>query len=210
MAIDADLIHKCADPGLKPAIVEKFVKATGSPDPLAITVRSGERVLLVPAAKTPQEALDLARKYVGQAAVRVGVTQYPAGVGVTDPSEVSVALFDACNNLKSGTALFGKVWRIVWKWYGNPTDESVMPEVFDDAIDAWKTGYFEGKAVFDAPDPGEPRATPAPKPDGQEASKDVEPQLIHSAPVSATDAAAGDPNKATIRVDLQAIGGRAP
>ena len=34
--LDAALIEKCADPSLKPAIVEKFVKAAGSPDPLTI------------------------------------------------------------------------------------------------------------------------------------------------------------------------------
>lgn len=29
-----------------------------------------------------------------------------------------------------------------------------MPQVFDDAIIAWQTGYFEGTAVFRAGDPG--------------------------------------------------------
>lgn len=211
MAIDADLIHKCADTSVKPAIIEKFLKAAGSSDPLAITVRSGERVVLVPAAKTPQEALDLVRKYVGQAAVRVGVTQYPAGIGIQDPSEISADLFDACKNTKIGTALFGKVWRIVWKWYGNPSDESIMPEVFDDAIEAWKTGYFEGKAVFDAPDPGEPKGVSAPEPRNVDVSKDAEQQPVReSAKPTPTEPVSGDPNKATIRIDLQSIGGRSP
>lgn len=31
MALDADLIQKCADPSLKPAIIETFIKAAGSP-----------------------------------------------------------------------------------------------------------------------------------------------------------------------------------
>lgn len=208
--IDADLIHKCADTSVKPAIIERFLKAAGSSDPLAITVRSGERVVLIPATKTQQEALDLVRKYVGQAAVRVGLTQYPAGIGIQDPWEISADLFDPCKNVKNGTALFGKVWRIVWKWYGNPTDESIVPEVFDDAIDAWKTGYFEGKSVFDAPEPSEPKATPASGPEGQEASKNGGPQLAHSPPVAAKEATIGDPNQAAIRIDLQAIGGGAP
>ncbi len=43
MALDADLIQKCADPSLKPAIIETFIKAAGSPDPLAVIVRSGNR-----------------------------------------------------------------------------------------------------------------------------------------------------------------------
>ncbi|WP_346658323.1 hypothetical protein [Bradyrhizobium sp. 156] len=70
--------------------------------------------------------------------------QYPAGLGVKDPSEMSPDLFDACRNIRTGTALFGKVWRIVWKWYGNPTDDSVRSQVFDDAVEAWKRGQFEG------------------------------------------------------------------
>ncbi|WP_368856740.1 hypothetical protein, partial [Mycobacterium tuberculosis] len=45
--VDAALINECADPALKPAIVEKFVEAAGSEDPLAITVRAGNRVVLV-------------------------------------------------------------------------------------------------------------------------------------------------------------------
>lgn len=38
--VDAALIRQCADPTLKPAIVEKFIEHAGSPDPLAVTVRS--------------------------------------------------------------------------------------------------------------------------------------------------------------------------
>jgi hypothetical protein len=48
--------------------------------------------------------------------------------------------------------MFAKIMRIVAKWYGNPTDANVTPQVFDDAIHAWKTGEFEGVAVFQAPD----------------------------------------------------------
>ena len=46
--VDAALIQQCADPGLKPAIVEKFIAEAGSTDPLAVSVRSGTRVVLVP------------------------------------------------------------------------------------------------------------------------------------------------------------------
>ncbi|TIQ15005.1 MAG: conjugal transfer protein TraH, partial [Mesorhizobium sp.] len=39
--IDAALIQQCADPGLQPAIVDRFIAEGGSPEPLAITVQSG-------------------------------------------------------------------------------------------------------------------------------------------------------------------------
>ena len=123
MAIDADLIAKCADPSLKPAIIEQFIKAAGSPDPLAVVVRSGDRLILVPPVKTPDEALALARSHVGRAVVRVGITQFPAGVGIKEPSELTTDLFDPCKNVQTGTALFAKVWRIVWKcclWVSQP------------------------------------------------------------------------------------------
>ncbi len=147
--IDAATIHQCADATLKPAIVEKFIRAVGAPDPLAVTVRTGNRVILVTPPKTADEAMELVRRYVGQAMVRVGVTQYPAGLGVTDVAELKPDLVDACANIRVGTALFGKVYRIVMKWYGAAVDEA-----FGDAIEAWKTGYFDGKFVFDEPDPG--------------------------------------------------------
>ena len=73
--VDAALIQQCADPGLKPAIVEKFIATAGSADRFAMTVRAGGRVVLVPPPKSPDEALELVRRYVGQAVVRVGITQ---------------------------------------------------------------------------------------------------------------------------------------
>jgi hypothetical protein len=81
--------------------------------------------------------------------IRVGVTQYPAGFGLADASELKPDLVDTCANIKMGTALFSKVYRIVVKWYGGPADQA-----FDDAVDAWKTGYFDGKYVFGQSDPG--------------------------------------------------------
>lgn len=147
--VDAALIRECADPALKPAIVETFLEKVGTNDPLALSIRAGNRVILVPSPKTPDEALALVRRWVGEAEVRVGVTRFPAGVGVRDPSEIGVDLLEPCANLRLGTALFGKVWRIVVKWYG-----AAVPEAFDDAILAWRTGTFEGRAVFLEPDPG--------------------------------------------------------
>ena len=202
MPIDADLIHRCADPSLKPAIVETFVNNAGSTEPLSITVRSGNHIVLVPLAKTQEEALAIVRHYAGQAVVRVGVTQYPAGVGVKEPSEIPPDLFDTCSNLRQGTALFGKVWRIVLKWYGNPTDDSVLPQVLDDAMDAWKTGTFEGAPVFTAVDPGWTKI--------RKIESSEPPPTAVDPPILPREVAVPLPNEAGIRVDLSGVGGRTP
>ncbi len=152
--LDAVLIKECADPSLKPAIVEQFVDAVGSPDPLAVTVKSGGRLILVPKADSPEKAMEIIRQNVGRAVVRIGLTQFPAGVGVKDVSELKADLVDPCANLRMGTAMFAKILRIVTKWYGNPTSEEVFPQIFEDAIYSWKTGEFEGESVFQADDPG--------------------------------------------------------
>lgn len=202
--VDAALIQQCADPSLKPAIVEKFIAQAGSSDPLTVTVRSGNSVILVPQAKTPDEAMALIGEYVGQAVVRVGITQYPAGLGIKDVSELKPDLVDACKNIRMGTALFGKVYRIVTKWYGYAVDEA-----FEDAIISWKSGYFEGTAVFRAPDPGDVKAAkPKQGKAGIEpdARPGVEPQ-DQEGQDAPTSEGASDPNKAGIRVDLSGIGG---
>jgi hypothetical protein len=152
--LDAALIKECADPSLEPAIVEQFVAAAGSADPLAVTVKSGTRLILVPKARTADEAMAIVRQYAGQAVVRVGLTQFPAGVGVKEPADLKPDLVDACQNLRKGTAMFAKVLRIVAKWYGNPTSKDVFPQILEDAVYAWKTGEFEGVSVFQAEDPG--------------------------------------------------------
>lgn len=201
--IDAATIHHCADSGLKPAIVEKFIRAVGSPDPLTVTIHAGNRVVLVSPPKTPDQAMALVRRYVGQAMVRVGVTQYPAGLGVSDVSELKPDLVDACANIKMGTALLGKVYRIVVKWYGTPANQA-----FGDALEAWKSGYFEGRYVFDEPDPG---SLPARKDALDEGDQPVK---ADDAPKAATSADSGaqpvkepdDPNMAGMRIDLSGIG----
>ena len=76
--VDAALVHACADPALKPAIVERFLDKVGTTDPLAVSIRNGNRVLLVPPPKTLDEGLTLVRRWVGEAEVRVGITRYPA------------------------------------------------------------------------------------------------------------------------------------
>ncbi len=209
--IDAALIQQCADPGLKPAIVEKFIAEVGSSDPLAVTVSAGDRVVLVPKPRTPEEAMALIRQHVGKAVVRVGVTQYPAGLGVADVSELNPDLLDSCANIRMGTTLFGKVYRIVTTWYGSAVDEA-----FDDAIYAWKTGYFEGRAVFSEPDPGEmsvaePKQAPPELSEehGPSEEDDSEGAVTGGIPMQ-RDTLPGDPNKAAIRIDLSGIGGRSP
>lgn len=126
--LDAALIKECADPSLKPAIVEQFVQTVGSDDPLAITVKSGGRLILIPKPKTPEEAIEIVRENIAGSIVRVGLTQIPAGIGVKDASELKVDLVDPCFNLRIGTAMFAKILRIVAKWYGNPTSEEIFPQ----------------------------------------------------------------------------------
>ena len=209
--IDAALIQQCADPGLKPAIVEKFIAEAGFSDPLAVTVSAGDRIVLVPKPRTPEEALALIRQHFGKAVVRVGVTKYPAGLGVADVSELNPDLLDSCANIRMGTTLFGKVYRIVTKWYGSAVDEA-----FDDAIHAWKTGYFEGRAVFSEPDPGEmglaePKQAPPKlsKEPGSSAENVSEGAVAGGVSVQ-RETQPGDPNKAGIRIDLSGIGDHSP
>jgi hypothetical protein len=199
--LDAALIGKCAGPSLTPAIVEQFVQVAGSPDPLAITVKSGGRLILIPKANTPDEAMDIIRQHVGQAVVRVGLTQFPAGVGVKDATELKPSLVDACENLKIGTKMFAKILRIVAKWYGNPKSEDVFPQIFEDAVHAWKTGEFEGVSVFQAQDPGGavelPPRSEANSVDEEDAVRALDKQAETSDHV----------DRAGIRIDLSRIGG---
>lgn len=113
--LDAALIKECADPSLRPAIVEQFVQAAGSDYPLAVTVKSGGRLILVPRPTTPEEALEIVRENIGGSVVRVGLTQIPAGIGMKDTSELKTDLVDPCANLRMGTAMFAKILRIVAK-----------------------------------------------------------------------------------------------
>lgn len=198
--IDAALIQQCADPRLSVEIVQKFVEEVGAADHLTVTVKSGQRTFAVPKPTTAEEALALTQQHVGQAVVRVGLTQYPAGLGVADKSELSIDLFNSCENLRMGTVLFGKVYRIVTKWYGNP-----RPEAFDDAIWAYGTGIFEGERVFYADDPedvkvAEPKAAEAQEADGEQ-SAETEAGEGPSEPPFKDE----DPNKASIRIDLSGI-----
>jgi hypothetical protein len=202
--LDATLIKECADPSLKPAIVEQFVVAAGSDDPFAVTVKTGGRLLLIPKAASAEEAMAIVRQYAGQAVVRVGLTQFPAGVGVKEPAELKPDLFDSCQNLRKGTSMFAKVLRIVAKWYGNPTNKDVFPQIFEDAVYSWKTGEFEGVSVFQAEDPETPvgilqqseEKVPAVEEDSDANAREEKPE------------AAQDLGRAGIRIDLSRIGGQ--
>ncbi|MBT9372581.1 MULTISPECIES: TraH family protein [unclassified Rhizobium] len=199
--LDAALIKECADPSLKPAIVEQFVQAVGSEDPLAITVRSGGRLILVPKPKTPEEAIEIVRENIGGSVVRVGLTQIPAGIGLKDVSELKVNLVEPCANLRMGTTMFAKILRIVAKWYGNPTSEEVFPQLFDDAVHAWQTGKFEGESVFQAEDPGGAvvqKSVVEVDDAGENPDADATPQVKEER---------SEPDDASIRIDLTRIGG---
>ncbi|ACM39613.1 MULTISPECIES: TraH family protein [Rhizobium/Agrobacterium group] len=206
--VDAALIKQCADPALKPAIVEQFIARVGSQDPLAITVRSGSRVVLVPKPMTPEEALVLIRDNLGRNTVRVGITQYPAGLGIVEAGQLKPDLVDACENIRMGTALFAKVWRIVMKWYGNPTAADVLPQVMDDSIIAWQTGYFEGTAVFRAEDPGEGKISQPATIQSDEAEASARSRENPGDEAPSPEDVSSDPNKAGIRIDLSGIGAR--
>ena len=206
--IDAALIQQCADKALKPEIVEMFIEQAGSQDPLGVTLRSGSRIVLAPKPRTADEALALIRDNLGRNTVRVGITQYPAGLGIIETGQLKPDLIEPCQNIRMGTALFAKVYRIVTKWYGSPTAKDVLPQVFDDAVSAWQTGYFEGKTVFTATDPGAIRLA-EPKEDERDIQPpmgtDVKPQGLRGRDAPPSDGAS-DPNKAGMRVDLSEIG----
>lgn len=199
--MDAALIKECADPSLRPAIVEQFVQAVGSDDPLAITVKSGGRLVLVEKPRTPDEALEIVRQNIRGSVVRVGLTQLPAGIGVVDASELKPDLVDPCTNLRMGTTMFAKILRIVARWYGNPTNEDVFPQLFDDAVYAWQTGKFEGDNVFQAQDPGGTVLQVAPT--GTDGTDDDTGAAVENS-LNQPQV----PNSAGIRIDLTRIGVR--
>lgn len=201
--LDAALINDCADPSLKPAIVEQFIEAVGSDDPLAITVRAAGRLILVPKPKTPAEAIEIVRENIERSNVRVGLTQFPVAVGHTGVSELKPDLVEPCSNLRIGTAMFARILRIVARWYGNPTSDEVFPQLFDDAVHSWKTGEFEGQNVFQAQYPGgaimqtEPGfSAPVGEVDGAEAGPNEPSQIL------------SEPDDAGIRIDLRRINGQ--
>lgn len=201
--LDAALIQQCADPSLQPAVVQQFIAKAGSQDPLAVTVRYGNRVVLVPKPKTPEQALALIRDNLGRNTVRVGITQYPAGLGILEAGELKPDMVEPCENIRMGTALFAKVFRIVMKWYGNPKAREVMLQVMDDAVLAWQTGYFEGEAVFRVEDQRQEE-------NDQSQTFDLNEGLGGTGSIKdgiETESNVSEPNRAEIRIDLSRIGG---
>lgn len=195
-------IQQCADPGIEIAIVERFISEAGTDNPLAVRITSGNRIILPEAPQTPDAALRVIAHYIGQAVVRVGITQYPAGHGITDASELDRNLVDGCGNIRLGSALFGKVYRIVAHAHGDRN-----AEVFNEALEAWQTGMFEGRYVFGENDPG-------PLPTVVQAADHAEPAMGANewgSPLPDTDESSGgdglddDPNQAGIRVDLSGL-----
>jgi hypothetical protein len=89
--------------------------------------------------------------------------------------------------------------------YRTPVSVTIAepPEAFDDAVHAWKTGYFEGKSVFLEPDPGKPQTST------------LDTKSVGVGDASATSDVTGigvtshenDPASADPRVDLSTING---
>ena len=202
----ADFIRQCADPGIEMPIAVRFVGEIGASDALSVSITVGNRTILPPPPTTRDEAMALIGHFVGQAVVRVGVTQYPAGLGITNVTELKPDLVDACANIRMGTGLFGKVYRIMLHRYGAPDAEA-----FDAAISAWRTGSFEGRYVFGEPDPGPPSAAAALVNDAESGDgaqhpvADPTPSMVSDGDADPALAPA-DPNNAGIRVDLSGIG----
>lgn len=199
--IDPELIQMCADPRLEVEIAQQFVAEMNAADHLTVFVSQGNRTILVPKPETIEQAIQTTQEWVGKANVRVGLTQYPAGLGVTEPSQIGYDLFDNCENLRMGTELFGKALRVVTKWYGGPAEPA-----FDDAIHAYRTGWFEGERIFYAEDPGNVEvATPDRSTTQAEASSGGEPDAAPDRGPSEPPFSDQDPNSASMRIDLSGV-----
>lgn len=199
---DTALIQQCADPGIEIAIVERFIADAGSNDPLAVSITSGNRIILPEAPRSPDEALRLIQRFAGQASVRVGITQYPAGYGVSNAADIPVELLDPCTNIAMGTALFAKVYRIV-----AAGEEATSSSYFTEAVAAWKSGRLGADYVFGMPDPA--LVDRQEKGDGRDVHEE---HAVRSADgrgvpddLSVDPGSSADPNKAHIRIDLSAI-----
>ena len=193
--IDAALIHQCTDPQIEIAIVERFIAEAGSDNPLSVTITSGDRIILPQVPQNADDAVRLIRRFAGQATVRVGLTQYPAGYGVSDAAQISVDLVDACQNIRMGSALFGKVYRIVAHARGEAGSS-----VFREALNAWRSGMFQDDYVFGLADPGPLSGEENVSMYPPEAIVDAEPDSTTLAPEQNHD-----PHAAGIRVDLSPL-----
>lgn len=199
---DAAFIKSCADRSVPTEIVERFIAAVGTENPLAISITSDNSVILPEPPTTADDAVRLAQRFVGYAVVRAGVTAFPAGVGISHASQINADLFDTCKNITMGTALFGKVYRIVAHAH-----DAESEAVLRDAIEAWRTGTFEGQNVFHAVDPArfyQPKREVHIDPAQTRSGDPAEVELLVKQP---TDSARDeqDPNTAGIRIDLSVL-----
>lgn len=199
---DATIIQQCADPGIEVAIAERFISEAGSDNPLALTISSGNRIILPAPPQTPEAAMLLIERFVGKAVVRVGITQYPAGHGIADATDLNAGLVDPCENIRMGTTLFGKVHRIVVHARGESS-----ATVFGEAITAWRTGMFEGVYVFGEPDPGPLPVEASAAQAGETSEATINAEATLDGP-GALPAGTNDSNAAGIRVDLSKLAGQ--
>ena len=102
--VDAALIKECSDPGLRPAIVEQFIERQGHRTRLRSRSAPETELCLCQCRRTAEEALALVRDNLGRNTVRVGITQYPAGLGIVEAGQLKPDLVDACENIRMGTA----------------------------------------------------------------------------------------------------------
>lgn len=189
---DPAFIESCADRSLPIEIVERFIAEAGNENPLSISITSGNRVILPEPPKTPEEAARLAQRFVGAATLRAGVTNFPVGVGISDASEITADLFNACKNIAMGTALFGKVYRVVAHARG--TENGVVLRA---AFEAWRSGLFEQSYVFSLPDPG---PLPIDSDSPEDAVLGTGATEVHVSPTTTTDAK--NPNAAGMRINI--------
>ncbi|WP_108461612.1 conjugal transfer protein TraH [Devosia naphthalenivorans] len=196
---DAAIIQQCADPSIEIAIVERFIAEAGSKNPLAINISSGNRIILPEPPQAPEAAMLLIERFVGTAVVRVGITQYPAGHGIVDAADLNAGLVDPCDNIRMGTALFGKVHRVVVYARGESS-----ATVLGEAITAWRTGTFQGAYVFGEPDPGPLPVEVAAVRTGEMSETIIDAETAPDAPV-ALPAGGNDVNAAGMRVDLSKL-----
>jgi hypothetical protein len=147
--------------------------------------------------------MELVRQYLGRASVRVGLTQYPAGIGLTSAGDQQPGIIKPCDNLRMGTAMFAKIMRIVARSFDGSDDDNKATHIYESAAGAWRTGSFEGVPVFTAPDP----ATLSEKPqdagtDDSEGSQSVGSNRNSEAPSEQ------DIGRAGIRINLTRIDGQ--
>ena len=81
-----------------------------------------------------------------------------------------------------------------------------MPQIFEDAVYAWKSGEFEGESVFQAEDPGGPVTGEQVEPDPSEDRNAVEKDPVPAAEKQQLEQ--NDVGRAGMRIDLTRIGGK--